>query len=343
MSGTERILAISTMRNEGPFVLEWIAHHRALGVTDFLIYSNDCDDGTDTLLDALQAAGVVTHVRQEPGKRSVQWPALRAAKRHDLYAGADWAIALDCDEFIVLPGAPATLPQLIESVEADAILMQWRLFGSAGHLRFNEAPVTERFTRAAPPDMIFPAASRFFKTLYRAAAFARPGVHRPKPRQNRVARWVDGSGQPLPEGFDRAEEQILAPGPRADAMATLHHYSLRSAEDFLVKRRRGLPNRSDKALDASYWAERNFNLVDNTQAARHGPGTQVELSALRALPGVEEAHSATVDAHRRQIQTCLEDPGEARLFSRLALLQGSIPPEEAEAKALLRLLSGAGA
>ncbi len=342
MSGTARILVISTMRNEGPFALEWIAHHRALGVSDFLIYSNDCDDGTDRLLDALDATGVVTHVRQEPGKRSVQWPALRAAKRHDVYGNADWAIAMDCDEFVVLTGAPATLPELIDAVEADAIMLQWRLFGSGGGLRFDEGLVTARFTQAAPPDMIFPAASRFFKTLYRVAAFARPGIHRPKPRKNHVALWADGSGQPLPDEFARAEERILAAWPRADELVSLHHYSLRSAEDFLVKRRRGLPNRSEKALDASYWAERNFNLVENKKAARHIPGTEAELRSLRALPGVSEAHEAAVAAHRRQIAACLEDPGEARLFSRLALLQGSTPPDDTEARALLRLLSGAG-
>ena len=33
------------MRNEAPFILEWIAYHRAIGFDDFLIYSNDCSDG----------------------------------------------------------------------------------------------------------------------------------------------------------------------------------------------------------------------------------------------------------------------------------------------------------
>jgi hypothetical protein len=41
---------------------------------------------------------------------------------------------------------------------------------------------------------MFPAASRFFKTLYRVNAFARPGIHRPKPKASKPARWVDGSG-----------------------------------------------------------------------------------------------------------------------------------------------------
>lgn len=37
-----RTLAILTQRNEGAFLLEWLAHHRAIGFTDFLVFSNDC-------------------------------------------------------------------------------------------------------------------------------------------------------------------------------------------------------------------------------------------------------------------------------------------------------------
>ena len=28
---------VTTMKNEGPFILEWLAYHRAIGVDDFLI------------------------------------------------------------------------------------------------------------------------------------------------------------------------------------------------------------------------------------------------------------------------------------------------------------------
>ena len=50
--GDMRITAVTCVKNEGPFLLEWIAFNRLIGVTDFLFYSNDCSDGTDRLLDA---------------------------------------------------------------------------------------------------------------------------------------------------------------------------------------------------------------------------------------------------------------------------------------------------
>ena len=35
------------------FLLDWLAHHLACGVTHVVALSNDCDDGTDALLDRL--------------------------------------------------------------------------------------------------------------------------------------------------------------------------------------------------------------------------------------------------------------------------------------------------
>ena len=60
-----RVLCVTCVRDEGPFLLDWLAHHRGLGVTDFLIYSNDCSDGTVQMLDALQASGFVNHIPQD--------------------------------------------------------------------------------------------------------------------------------------------------------------------------------------------------------------------------------------------------------------------------------------
>ncbi len=335
------ILAITTMRNEGPFVLEWLAHHRAIGVGAVLVFSNDCDDGTDALLDALAEGGAVTHVRHAPRGGSVQWQALKAAKAHPLHAEADWAMCIDCDEFVV-PMRHDDLPALLAALETDALLLPWRLFGSSGHLDFSEDPVTERFTRAAPPDMAFPATGRFFKTLYRVAAFQKPGIHRPKPRPNRPARWADGSGRPLPPEFAAAEDRILAPMPVRRSAVQLNHYSLRSAADFLVKRRRGLPNRASKPLDATYWAERNFNAAEDRSVLRHKPARDAEMARLLALPGVAEAREAAIAAHRARIAACLADPDEARLFTRLALLPGSVPPPPDIAARLFEILRAAG-
>ncbi len=340
------ITLVTAMRNEGPFVLEWIAHHKALGVAGFVIVTNDCDDGTDALLDRLAAAGEVVHLRQTPGARSVQWEALALAGGTEAVRDADWVLGIDCDEFVNLRSPLVSLPDLLAvSGDVDAIVLPWRLFGHSGHLGFEDATLTARFTRAIPEDALFPGVARSFKTLarWRDGPFARLGIHRPKTRQGREPVWIDGSGRRLPAPFAGDDGRILLLTPRIETgLVQLNHYSLRSAEDFLVKRARGLPNRTRKALDASYWAERNFNTVGDTTIARHAPATAREAARLRALPGVAAAHEAAVAAHRAKIAALLAIRAEAALFSRLALLATSVPPSPEVARRLLHLVSGAG-
>ena len=56
---------VTTMKNEGPFILEWIAYHLSIGFTGFTVFSNDCDDGTDQIIVRLQELGVACHVENK--------------------------------------------------------------------------------------------------------------------------------------------------------------------------------------------------------------------------------------------------------------------------------------
>jgi hypothetical protein len=154
---------------------------------------------------------------------------------------------------------------------------------------------------------------------------------------------LDGSGRRLPAGFAGASGRIVLMSPRIESgRVQLNHYSVRSAEDFLVKRARGLPNRAGRKIDALYWAERNFNNVEDRAIARHRAATAQEEARFRALPGVAEAHAAAVTAHRAKIAALLATSEGATLFSRLALLPTSVPPPPEEALHLLRLMQAAG-
>ena len=48
-----RKVLVSTMKNEGPYLLEWLAYHKSIGIDDFCIFSNDCTDGTNLMLTGL--------------------------------------------------------------------------------------------------------------------------------------------------------------------------------------------------------------------------------------------------------------------------------------------------
>lgn len=330
------ILAITSMRNEGPHCLEWIAHHLAAGIDHFLIYTNDCDDGTDLILDVLDSAGLVTHIRQVlKGKRTVQWQALKHATDHPLVADADWALVTDCDEFINLRSPHNSLKDMIASLPkgVDAMAMPWRLFGHSDQIEMRDELTTNRFTKAAPTDIHLPLA-HFFKSLFRPAAFRQIGVHRPKRKQDRLPNWVDGGGNPLPDTFAKQDGRINMYGVQASTdLVQLNHYSVRSAESFMVKRARGLPNHTEREIGLGYWVERNFNTVEDTSIQHMSAATQVKLDQLMQIEAVSNLHKQAYQAHKTRFNEMMTNRADIQLFWHLTLSAASQAPSAALARA----------
>ena len=205
-----QILAVTCMRDEGPYAAEWIAHLLAVGVDHVLVYSHDCADGTDRLLDLLAASGRVTHAPFTPeGNKSVQWQALRLADKHPMVKAADWVIFLDADEYPVFDAPLSGFPDLIATLSegTDAVALPWRLFGSGGKEEFDEGLTPQRFTRAAPADVLLPAA-HFFISLIRPRAFQKLGVHRPKNKKEADPRWSLGGALELDRAFAANDSRI---------------------------------------------------------------------------------------------------------------------------------------
>jgi hypothetical protein len=59
MTKNQEFVIVTAMKNEGPYILEWVAHHLAIGFGHFIVVTNDCADGTDEILLALQRQGLV--------------------------------------------------------------------------------------------------------------------------------------------------------------------------------------------------------------------------------------------------------------------------------------------
>ncbi|MFY0595302.1 MAG: glycosyltransferase family 2 protein [Cognatishimia sp.] len=319
-----RILCITTVKDEAPYLLEWIAHHRAAGVTDFLIYSNDCSDGTDKLLKALQMAGILRHIPHEKTSgQSIQWQALKDAWKHPLRKKADWILVSDVDEFVNIRVGNHRFEDLISAVspEADAIVMQWRLFGHNDVFDMRDAPVTEQFTRAIPDDAKYPVAASLIKTLFKPTGpFNMLGVHRPKQKDIMKARrpiMVDGSGKFLSQDFAMAGERISTFGlPVGRDLVDMNHYAIKSAMGFLVKRARGLPNRK-KDVGLNYWVERNFNTVEDTSISAMRPATKEQYDKLMNLPGVAALHDAAVLWHQERFSELVKDPDTHKLLTQI--------------------------
>lgn len=315
-----RALIVTCMRNEAPFLLEWIAYYRAIGFTDFLIYSNDCDDGTDDLLDRLAELGIVIHERNRAGgKKTVQWRALSRAQNHPIMDEVDWIFGADVDEYLNIHTGDGRLCDLLAACpDAQGFALPWRMFGNAGVSKFQDQPVTEQFTFAAPSSLLWPWRAVQFKSLYRAdAGYARMGVHRPKLAQGtKHGRWVDGNGT----GFDHPAETVIPTTAPRYGMAQINHYALGSIESFLVKVLRGKANHSSDPIDLAYWVERNFNSVEDRTILRHSEAIAEGIADLRRDHDIDRLHSRGVEWRERKIADLLQDTETFYFFSQLMQL-----------------------
>lgn len=57
----DKKISVACMRDEALFVVEWVAHHLAAGFDRIIVYTNDCSDGTDKLLEAMSRFMPVEH------------------------------------------------------------------------------------------------------------------------------------------------------------------------------------------------------------------------------------------------------------------------------------------
>lgn len=58
----EDVLVLANMKDERPFLLQWLSSYKSIGVAKFIIVSNDCNNGTDHMLDRLDKMGVARHL-----------------------------------------------------------------------------------------------------------------------------------------------------------------------------------------------------------------------------------------------------------------------------------------
>ena len=335
-----KLTAVLCVRNEAAFLLDWLAWHRSIGITDFVVVSNECDDGTDTMLDRLQAIGALEHIRNTPpyGKGGIQFSGLKLAKNAQAVRKADWLLPLDIDEFVTVHVGDRTLPDLIAALpEATAITLTWRVFGNAGVVDYEDRPVPVQFTRAAPRLLPWPWRAAMFKTLYRNDKTYRGlGVHRPRnPVEDRLpeARWFDGSGRPL--GPDMTTGRVFSDYRQNNhALVQLNHYPLGAVDSYVLKADRGRAVHSDDLLGLDYWVERNLNEEDDLSALPIWDRAQLVRDAFAADPVLADLHAQAVTWRQNRFRALMAQDRFRDLYGRL-IMSGSSHPIPHDAAQML--------
>lgn len=261
-------------------MLEWLAYHRLMGVSGFVIADNASTDGTREFLYALQCAGVLTLIDHPTvGNEKPQLPAYQRILCA-CPADVDVMAFIDADEFLLpLEGEVSILPfvaQAFASEDISAVALNWANFGSSGELFAENGLVTERFTHRAKQSF---NVNRNFKSLVRPQRVL--GFANPHYANLNSGRYVDASGA------DLILHETHGKGVSAEVLwqgVRVNHYAVKSLEEFLLgKYLRGSAATPNRVKHKAYFKAHDRNDEACQLAAAFVPRVREEMLHLQAL------------------------------------------------------------
>lgn len=261
----------AVLKDEAPYLLEWIAHWRIVGVTRFYLADNGGSDGTSGLLMRLHEAGIVTRLPWPKATGNIQMSAYRRILK--LFGRRiGWIMFVDGDEFLLLQPPLRTVRELIDAIskDASAIGLNWAIYGSSGLADRDARLVTERFTMRADQEF---TANRHLKTIVRPSAvkqYFQP--HTPRLRAGHT--FVDSNGKPI-GGSPLTSEVIWG-------RARINHYVVKSRAEFASKAARGNVA-GGRAPDDGYFAAHDRNDVSDPMRPELIAATKREVARLQSL------------------------------------------------------------
>jgi hypothetical protein len=299
----------TSVKNEAPFILEWVAYHLTIGFERIIVVSNDCDDGTEEILAALAANQVIEHIPQEVATcASPQM--LAAAKADPLIDKGDWVMWLDCDEFLNVKIGQRNLPSLLELIgDKRGMLINWRMFGDSRQYPFPGRFVSEHFIMCS--EETNPENIRI-KTLFQKGrgvlGFQTKGMHRPligRDAELTAGHFLNGTGRALDASYGKHRQWVRGRDVGHDSavlatemgfgIAQINHYAVRTAEMFWLKSARGdgwVPKQSNDINlrhTATFYAKMNSNDVEDASILFWSEATNAAVDELLSQPGVKQA------------------------------------------------------
>ncbi len=219
---------IAIFKNEFPYILEWIAYHRLIGINQFYIADNISDDGSSQLLEALDQAGIITRIFfPRIGEAGPQMPAYNHIL-HKYGGEVDLMAFIDADEFICIKGFESiqeVLAPMMQDSTIAAMGINWRVFGSSQHVFPPKGLVIENYIHHSLESY---DNNRHIKSIVKPSYVKRMHVHEAKLKRGR---FVNSNLNDIE--FDET-------GAKTKAVChdnlIIHHYVVKSRIDHFINK-----------------------------------------------------------------------------------------------------------
>lgn len=237
---------LSAQKEEGPFVLEFVAHHLALGVSDIFIITNPSTDGTNELAEVLAEAGAIRHYQTDtPSGEKPQDYAFATARRLFGLDSFEWLLILDCDELLNIHTGDGNVNNFLNGFEpaVDLVSVNTACFGNRPHFDWHPTMSTNRFRfRLASGDWRSGVAKTF---IHHPSNFGRLRPHGPQgfklERKMKIAFYGGLDVQDVDPADPSVYQSLRRPGSfdGVHRLAQINHYLIRTWDSFQLRSMRG--------------------------------------------------------------------------------------------------------
>lgn len=247
----------SIFKNEYPFILEWLAYHRCLGIKHYYIADNTSTDGSKELLIALSEIGIVKYFDYPTEDGTA--PQIGAYNTLLSKAETEWLTFIDADEFLTPVNYEDNLSELnvlLNDERVSAVALNWAVYGSSCAIIPENALVIERLNKRANKEH---SVNLHYKSIIRK----RDTISAGKTPHHFILR--DNKKYVKTTGYEEPESDGLSKQVDWDKLR-VNHYVIKSKAEFITKKAvRGRATTLEKDLNRTinFFRSHDLNQVED--------------------------------------------------------------------------------
>jgi FkbM family methyltransferase len=308
-----RTVLIAEIGADAPWLLEWLAWHKAAGADAVVAFNRGNDAATTAMLDRLGAMGHLQHL-PHPDLAGPDTDWLAFARHLPVVRQAEYVLPLGVDEFLNIRIGDHTLSALYQRLGSFDVLSAAQVVHGANQRDgFKPDWLTARLPRHQKTTPGKPKAMRLARSLVRLSAQVEAlGAHRPRLRAGAKPVWLDGSGRPMTALAQHVGQTQLDCRGASDLLR-IERFPLRDLDSYLASVDGTADTMAGRRALKTFWLESNKNDEDTADYA-------VMLAAARSWHDAnlrpDEPLMALQDAacltHANRLASMSLDPGFQR-------------------------------